>query len=71
VSDAYPYRWAWGTVVKRNGAGDPITTRTFGRDRKGERCRVLAQSRRRTWTDSEGHEFSKDLHLAANTAAER
>ena len=37
---AYPYRWAWG---QKPGWDRGTPPRMFDRDRKGERCAVLAR----------------------------
>lgn len=38
----FPYRWAWG---QKPGWDRGTPPRVFDRDRKGERCRVLARGR--------------------------
>ena len=42
VVSTYPYRWAWGPKPGYDRGSLP---RMFDRDRKGERCRVLARGR--------------------------
>jgi hypothetical protein len=59
----FPYIWHWS---QKPGWDRGTPPRMFDRDRKGERCRVIARSRRGDpWTDDGGRAFKgKDLNSA-------